>query len=559
MSRNLRLVLAGGVLLVAVVAVGAAALVVTRTPTPTVALPAPRYVDVTAASGLEHTYGGGYEASIGGGLAVLDCDDDLRPDLYVAGGDHPSALFRNESTPGGGPRFARVDDPVTGLEAVTGAYPLDVDADGHADLVVLRVGGLEVLRGLGDCRFEPANDALGLPEVDGWLTAFSATWEREDALPTLALGRYLTLLPSGESTYECAGNELLRPGTDGTRYEAALALDPGYCSLSMLFSDWDGSGRRDLRVSNDRQYYDYVNGQEQLWRMTPGEAPRLYTADDGWVQMQIWGMGIASQDLTGDGLPEVYLTSQADNKLQTLATGPAQPTYRDIALKRGVLGTNPVNGGDPLPSTAWHPAFEDVNNDGFVDLYVSKGNVAEQEGYATRDPSNLYIGQPDGTFTEQAEPAGIVTYERGRGAAVVDLDMDGLLDLVEVKLDAPVRVWRNVGAGDAAGPTPMGSWLGVRLRQPGANRDAIGALIEVQVGDAILRREVIVGRRPHQRPAGSRAPRPRIRRTGPRPGHLAGRRAGAVAVRRCRSGGARGARCGWRGAACARRRLAGGA
>ena len=35
-------------------------------------------------------------------------------------------------------------------------------------------------------------------------------------------------------------------------------------------------------------------------------------------------MGIASQDLTGDGLPEVYLTSQADNKLQTLADGPAR-------------------------------------------------------------------------------------------------------------------------------------------------------------------------------------------------------------------------------------------
>ena len=49
--------------------------------------------------------------------------------------------------------------------------------------------------------------------------------------------------------------------------------------------------------------------------------------------MQIWGMGIASQDLTGDGLPEVYLTSQGDNKLQTLAVGPAQPAYRDIALR----------------------------------------------------------------------------------------------------------------------------------------------------------------------------------------------------------------------------------
>ena len=492
MSRRTRLVLVGGVLVLLTV-VGGGVVLLARTPTPTVALPAPHYVDATSDSGIDHTFGGGYTTLTGGGMAVLDCDDDALPDLYLAGGDHPAALYRNDSAVGGGPRFTRVTDPASALDGVMGAYPLDVDGDAHADLVVLRTDGLEVLRGLGDCRFELATEALGLAGVDGWLTAFSATWEDEDSLPTLAVGRYLTLDPSGEPVYECDGNDLFRPRADGAGYGAPLALDPGYCSLSMLFSDWDGSGRRDLRVSNDRQYYDYIDGEEQLWRMDPDADPRRYTADDGWVQMQIWGMGIASQDLTGDGLPEVYLTSQADNKLQTLAAGPAQPTYRDIALKRGVVATTPVNGGDPLPSTAWHPAFEDVNNDGFLDLYVSKGNVSAQEGYAVRDPSNLFIGQPDGTFEEQADAAEIVDYERGRGAAVVDLDLDGLLDLVEVKLDAPVRVWRNAGAGTAAAPAPMGRWLAVGLRQPGSNRDAIGALIEVQVGELTIRREVVSG------------------------------------------------------------------
>ena len=493
MSGRTARLLAAGIAIVALVGVVGAATLATRTPTPAAAQPAPRFVDATAASGLHHTYGGGYTSFTGGGLAVLDCDDDGLPDLYLSGGDGPAALYLNQSDASSGPRFAPVEEPLLQLDGVTGAYPLDIDADGAVDLAVLRVGGLELLRGLGGCRFEAATTALGLGEVDGWLSAFSATWEREDALPTLAVGRYLELLPDGEPTFDCAANALLRPNADGRAYPSPLPLEPGYCTLSMLFSDWDGSGRRDLRVSNDRQYYDFVDGQEQLWRMTPGEVPRAYTADDGWVQMQLWGMGIASHDLTGDGLPEIYLTSQGDNKLQMLTAGPGQPAYRDIALKRGVIGTRPVNGGDPLPSTAWHPAFEDVNNDGFVDLYVSKGNVAEQEGYATRDPGNLFIGQPDGTFQEQADAAGIVTFERGRGSAVVDLDLDGLLDLVEVKLDAPVRVWHNIGAGTAGAPRPMGGWLGVRLRQAGANRDAVGAIVEVQVGEAILRREVIVG------------------------------------------------------------------
>ena len=99
----------------------------------------------------------------------------------------------------------------------------------------------------------------------------------------------------------------------------------------MLFSDWDRSGRRDLRVSNDRHYYR-ATARSSCGGSSRVSAPRLYTAADGWQPLQIWGMGIASYDLTGDGYPEVYLTSQADNKLQTLADGPGQPTYRDIAL-----------------------------------------------------------------------------------------------------------------------------------------------------------------------------------------------------------------------------------
>jgi hypothetical protein len=454
---------------------------------------APSLVDETGSSGVAHIYGGGYVASLGGGLAVLDCDDDGRPDLYIAGGDNPAALFRNESEPGGALRFTRLADPVTDLTQVTGAYPIDIDGDGLVDLAVLRVGGAELLRGLGGCRFEPASATWSFEAPSDWLTAFSASWESDTGLPTLALGSYVSLDADGNATYTCPDNLLYRPGASGSGYGSPTPLSPGYCTLSMLFSDWDGSGRRDLRISNDRHYYDGQVGEEQLWRIAPGEPPRLYGPSDGWVKVQVWGMGIASQDLNGDGLPEVYLTSQGDNKLQTLLAGPAQPTYRDIALRTGVIATHPANGGDPLPSTAWHPEFVDVNNDGFIDLYVSKGNIGGVPDYATRDPSDLFLGQPDGTFVEGAAAAGIVNFDRTRGAALTDLNGDGLLDLVEVKVDAPVLVWRNVGAGDATEPKAMGGWLGVSLRQPGANRDAIGSVIEVRTGDAIQRREVTIG------------------------------------------------------------------
>ncbi len=94
---------------------------------------------------------------------------------------------------------------------------------------------------------------------------------------------------------------------------------------------------------------------------------------------------------------------------------------------------------------------------------------------------------------EGATAAGVDDMARSRGAALADLNLDGLLDLVVVDLDEPVRVWRNVGSGDAATPGPMGNWLALRLREPGSNRDAIGSWIEVKVGDLVVRREVTVG------------------------------------------------------------------
>jgi hypothetical protein len=436
--------------------------------------------------GIDHRYEGDFQFFVGGGVAAFDCDDDGRSELFFAGGSAPAALYHNDSPIGGALAFTRLPSPVTDLASVTGAYPLDVDGDGHTDLAVLRVGQDEVLRGLGGCRFERADDALGIHDGDTWTVAFSATWEGADELPTLAFGGYLA--PDHQS---CADSRLLRPAAAGDGYASAIALSPGYCTLSMLFSDWSRSGRRDLRMTNDRQYYR--DGSDQLWRVVPGEAPRLYTTADGWRPLQVWGMGIASEDVTGDGYPEVFLTSQGDNKLQTLADGPGQPAYEDIALRRGATAHRPFTGGDVLPSTAWHDQFADVNNDGLADLFIAKGNVEAEEGYATRDPSNLLIGRPDGTFVEGAEAAGILSYERARGAALVDLNLDGMLDLVVVNRAAPVALWRNVGQGDARQPAPIGSWVALRLHQATGNVDAIGSWVETRVGDRTAVHEVTVG------------------------------------------------------------------
>lgn len=457
---------------------------------PAPAMAPPVFVEEAHSAGLDHAYEGDFEYFVGGGVAAFDCDDDHRPELFLAGGSRPASLHRNESSPGGPLRFTPIESPVTDLDAVTGAYPIDADGDGVTDLVVLRVGENVLLRGLGGCRFERAGETLGLDGGSSWTVGFSAFWPDDRRLPTMVFGNYLR----SESDRTCDDHALVTATADGegdgNRFAPPVAVRPGWCSLSMLFSDWQRTGRMDLRVANDRHYY--LDGQEQLFRID-GRELVPYTAEDGWQPLQIWGMGIAGADLTGDGRPEFYITSQGDNKLQTLVDDADGPRYRDIALERGVTAHRPFIGGDTLPSTAWHPQFADVNNDGLIDLYVSKGNVDAMPEFAQRDPANLLLGQPDGTFTERADVAGIVGFERGRGAAVVDLNLDGMLDVVQVNRQAPVSLWRNLGWSRADEPRAMGRWLQVRVSQDGANRDAVGAWVEVRADGRTQTRELTIG------------------------------------------------------------------
>ena len=450
----------------------------------------PHFVEETDSAGLQSRMEGEFEFQIGGGVATFDCDGDGLPEVYITAGVNKAKFYRNRSSRGGP---IKLQEERSGLEltGANGAYALDIDGDGNTDLVVLRVGEVQVFRGLGSCRFERATDKWALRSGNVWHSAFSATWERGQSWPTLAIGTYVDRNKPDFPWGSCTAGSLLRPAPGDKGFAPPITLAPGHCALSMLFSDWGRTGEAALRVSNDREYYK--GGQEQLWRVAPGLAPQLYTAEQGWKPLQIWGMGIASHDLDGDGRPEVFLTSMADNKLQKLEGDGSRPSYGDVAFKRGVTAHRPYVGGDIHPSTAWHAQFADVNHDGLVDLFVVKGNVASMPDFATLDPNNLLLQQPDGRFVEVGQQAGIASYRRGRGGMLVDLNGDGLLDMLVVNRWDKAQLWRNVGAGTADKPLPIGQWLQIRLRQGGGNRDAVGAWVEVDLGERIIRQELTIG------------------------------------------------------------------
>lgn len=429
-----------------------------------------------------HVYGGGWEHFVGGGVAVLDCDGDLFPDAFVAGGANPARLLRNRTAAAGRPiLFEDATDAGLAVRGVTGAWPLDFDNDGTLDLAVLRVGGNRLLKGGPDCTFRDVTEELGFMAGERWSTAFSATWEPGQRLPTLAVGNYVDRsVPEGPFG-ACDVNELHRP--EGAQYATPLTLAPGFCPLSMLFTDWARRGRQDLRISNDRHYY-VKGGYEQLWRLDP--EPHPYTEADGWAKVSIWGMGIASRDVNGDGLPDVYLTSMGDQLLQFRDPGAPGPVWRDAPYALGATATTPYLGDDGRPSTGWHAQFGDVDNDGRDDILVVKGNVDQMTENAAFDPNNLLMQQADGSFREAGGSAGIGSLHRGRGGALVDLDLDGRLDIIVVNRRAPLEIYQNTTDG-------TGNWLEIEAWQSGVNTHMVGGWIELRAGDWHAVREITVG------------------------------------------------------------------
>ena len=195
-------------------------------------------------------------------------------------------------------------------------------------------------------------------------------------------------------------------------------------------------------------------------------------------------MGIASRDITGNGYPEIYLTSMADQKLHILRSL-THPIYDDAPYEMGITAHRPYMGGDGRPSTGWHVAFGDFQNDGLDDISFPKVmlNICRAVPCVT---NNLLVATEQGRFIEMGDQAGIASLHRGRGAAIMDFNRDGRLDIAVVNRRAPLEIYQNISP-------KTGNWIGIELYQNGANLQAIGAWIEVRTATRTYSREVTVG------------------------------------------------------------------
>ena len=144
-----------------------------------------------------------------------------------------------------------------------------------------------------------------------------------------------------------------------------------------------------------------------------------------------------------------------------------------------VEGLRDTDDGEDMEMT---PEAEETESAKLVNT-AKLNSAVQQDMTMTVDCAAI---REDGKFVEMGDKAGIASMAKGRGGALADFNLDGLVDLLVVNQGSPVEIWRNTTEG-------AGRFLQITLRQKGANRDAVGAWIEVKTGDVIQRREVTIG------------------------------------------------------------------
>ncbi len=204
-------------------------------------------------------------------------------------------------------------------------------------------------------------------------SASAPRWEGADAtLPTLAFGDYLVTLDETRRARRPAPTASWSDPHRAARHTASHSpCDPVWCALSMLFSDWDRSGRRDLRVI-ERPPLLHATARSSYGGSGPASrrgSTRATTAGPAAALGHGHRQPGPDRRRLSRGLPDEPGRQQAADPRRRSRSA----VFEDIALRRGATAHRPFTGGESMPSTAWHPAFDDVNNDGFTDLYVTQG------------------------------------------------------------------------------------------------------------------------------------------------------------------------------------------
>lgn len=436
---------------------------------------------------------------ISGGVALLDVDGDEDLDIYMVQGGSvtnseqsafPNHLFLND----GNGNFTNVTnssgagDTHFGTGVTTGDY----DNDGDVDLYITNVEENVLLQNDGTGHFADVTAIAGVGDPR-WSSSAAFFDMDKDGDLDLYVANYIDWAPDIER--ECpaksgvldychpqayrapAKDTLYRNNGDGTF--ANISEESGIHAvwgngLGVVVGDVNDDGFLDVFVANDEM-------NNQLW-INQGDATFIDDAIVSGVAVDSngapkAGMGTDFADVNDDGLLDlivVNLSGESDSLFMN------QGGWFTDGTPRSGLATI------SRQYTRFGTGFRDLNNDGYLDLYMSNGRVQMPDGKQPADPyaeQNVLIkGLPGGKFVE-VELGGVE--HTSRGIAYGDVNGDGAMDIVVLNRDAPAYLLINQN------PEASGFVKLQLFNEHGA--PAQDAVVRFTLGDRKVRREVRTG------------------------------------------------------------------
>lgn len=440
--------------------------------------------------------------TMGGGVALLDYDNDGRLDIFLTNGALIDEPMPDGKMPDKSERkfwnrlyhqnadgtFTDVTERAGLSGMIQGYYNMgvavgDYDNDGFEDIYVTGFEGNILYHNNGNGTFTDVTKKAGVG-AGGWSASAGFFDYDNDGKLDLFVTRYLdwnfkSNRYCGEKrpgyraychpdNYDGMTNILYHNNGDGTFTdvsEKAGVANPHGKGLGVAFADYDRDGYTDIFVANDSvQCFLYHNNRNGTFSEVGVLAGVGYNEDGKTFA----GMGVDFSDYDNDGLPDLVITDLS-NERYILFRNNGDGSFRDATNQSGM-------GSATLSFSGWSTHFFDFDNDGWKDLFVAQSHVMDT--IEKTSPNLRYLEPPlllrnqSGHFTRVLAGEAFQRDWAGRGAAFGDLDNDGDIDIVVSNVGQKAYVLRNDG-GNAK------NWIGIETVGTKSNRDGIGAEIKV--------------------------------------------------------------------------------